>query len=158
MDLVMVLWFIEQAAVIAWKGQSYEAKAINSIFCKLMPKSYVDWRTEKDLHTDIQLGMWIGWLGWIIIPMLIPQGISATARTGMFGVMVATFWALGIIFCIGLVTLIIRLVASWGGPISRAFGKYGQPEFARIMGALMVPVSLWMLIHIIIGLSLRGII
>jgi small neutral amino acid transporter SnatA (MarC family) len=157
-DLALALWLIEQAVFIAWKGKSLEVTAVNTIFCKLMSKSYVDWRSEEDISTDIQIGVWVGWLSWFTIPMLIPQGISASARSGMWGVFISIFWTLGLLLCVGIVVLIIRLVASWGGPISRAFGKHGQPEFTRVLGLLMAPMGLWMLINGILGLVTRGII
>jgi small neutral amino acid transporter SnatA (MarC family) len=157
-DLVLALWLIEQAVFIVWKGKSLEVTAVNKIFCRLMPQSYVDWRSSEDIATDIQIGLWVGWLSWLTLPMLIPQGISATARSGTWGIFISIFWALGLLFCVGLIVLMIRLVASWGGPISRAFGKHGQPEFARVLGLLMIPMGLWMLVSGILGLTTRGII
>ncbi len=157
-DLILALWLIEQAIFIAWKGYSLEVNFISSIYCKIMPKSYVDWRSPDNISTDIQIGLWVGWLSWFLVPMLIPQGISASARSGLFGILISVFWALGLLFCVGLVILIIRLIASWGGPISRAFGKYGQPEFVRMMGLYMVPIGIWYFAHVLLQLSSRGII
>jgi small neutral amino acid transporter SnatA (MarC family) len=157
-DLALALWLIEQAVFIVMRGQSLEVSAVNAIFCRLMPKAYVEWRSTEDISTDIQIGVWVGWLSWFILPMLIPQGISASARSGIWGGFISIFWTLGLLFCVGLIVLIIRLVASWGGPISRAFGKHGQPEFARFLGLLMIPMGVWMLIHGILGLTTRGII
>ena len=45
----------------------------------------------------------------------------------------------------GKLTLIFRFVASWGGPLSRAFGAYGSGPFSEALGWALIPVSLWAL-------------
>ena len=50
----------------------------------------------------------------------------------------------------GLLTLIIRFVASWGGPLSRAFGSFGSGPFSQALGWALIPISVWALANSVI--------
>ena len=47
----------------------------------------------------------------------------------------------------GVLTLLIRFIASWGGPISRAFGSFGSQPFSQALGWALIPISLWCLVN-----------
>lgn len=158
LQAVLGLWLLIQGCMTAWKGHTPEVSLIAALVHKLLPSGYSDWREVYDLRTDVQLGMWVAWLTWLTSPMLIPQGIGATMQSGMWGLVIGLAWSLGLIICVGLVVLVLRLVASWGGPISRVFGKLGQPEFSRIFGLYMAPIGVWMLIQGLLQVNAVGLI
>ena len=59
----------------------------------------------------------------------------------------AFFLLLLFTFSGGFVVLILRIVASCGGPFSRLFGKFGGEVFAQFVGWILTPMALWMAVN-----------
>ena len=87
----------------------------------------------------------MGWFIWFANPAILAQGVVAVILTGGFNYLIGFFYLMVYVLMAGLLTLSIRFVASWGGPISRAFGSFGSGPFAEALGWAMIPVSLWIL-------------
>jgi len=154
----LAAWLIFQAAFVLKKGNSLEAGIVGALLRKLYTNGYTEWRGADEIRNDVQIGIWIGWLSWLMLPMLMPQGISATMRSGLWGIVMGVLLLIGLFICVGFVNLFIRLIASWGGPLSRMFGKIGQPEFARFYGFLILPIAIWMLLFAVIQVKAAGLI
>ena len=63
----------------------------------------------------------------------------------------AAFFLLLLVFTGGFVVLMLRIVASWGGPFSRLFGKFGGEVFAQFVGWILTPIALWMALSTLIS-------
>ena len=57
----------------------------------------------------------------------------------------------------GLAILILRFIASWGGPFSNIFGRVGADTFARFMGLVLLPISVWATINGVLALLASGV-
>ena len=53
--------------------------------------------------------------------------------------------------------LLLRIVASWGGPFSRLFGKFGGEVFAQFVGWILTPIALWMAVNTTINVLELGV-
>lgn len=109
------------------------------------------------MQRDVFLGVFIGWFSWLADPALIAQGVGATALDGGFAMLLAILILLGHVIVSGLTVLILRIIASWGGSISKLFGKFGADSFARFMGLTMIPISLWVTVNSILALFSIGV-
>ena len=87
---------------------------------------------------------------------MLAQGVGAIILSGGMGWLLGPFMLLIYVLMFGLSILVIRFVASWGGPISRAFGRSGSDVFAKVMGWALVPVALWMMIDKFLEVSQSG--
>jgi small neutral amino acid transporter SnatA (MarC family) len=58
----------------------------------------------------------------------------------------------------GLAILVLRFIASWGGPFSNIFGRVGAETFARFMGLVLIPISLWATLNGIFTLLSVGVV
>jgi small neutral amino acid transporter SnatA (MarC family) len=72
-------------------------------------------------------------------------------------ILFAVLILLGHILVSGLTVLMLRIIASWGGPISNLFGKFGAESFARFMGLVLIPISLWVTTNSILALFSIGV-
>ena len=108
-----------------------------------LPVGFREWRPVERFSGDAMLGLWVAWLGWISHPYLVPQGLGATALSGILGALVALFFLLGSTLVAGLIALVARIVGGMGGPLSMAFGSLAQPEVVRFWGLLAVLLALW---------------
>ena len=100
----------------------------------------------------------MGWFIWLAFPALLSQGVTAVILTGGWGYLFGPLILIAHILAAGILTLIIRLVASWGGPLSRAFGSFGSGPFSQALGWALVPISLWALANSIIHAQNIGLI
>ena len=56
-------------------------------------------------------------------PGLIAQGVGAAALNGGMGIFFAMLLLIANVLIAGLAILILRFIASWGGPFSNIFGR-----------------------------------
>ena len=155
--VVMFLWFVQMCIVTYRTGTPIEAKYLGTMLHGLTNKSFQEWRPREDMQRDVFLGVYIGWFSWLADPALIAQGVGATALDGGISILFAVLILLGHILVSGLTVLILRIIASWGGPISNLFGKFGAESFARFMGLVLIPISLWVTTNSILALFSVGV-
>ena len=89
----------------------------------------------------------MGWFIWLAFPATLPQGVAATTMTGGIGYLFGPLLLFVHVLAAGVLTLLIRFIASWRGPISRAFGSFGSQPFSQALGWAMIPISLWCLLN-----------
>ncbi len=155
--IVMFFWFVQMCFVTYRTGTPKEAQFLGTLIHSFTNKSFQEWRPKEDMQRDVFLGVFIGWFSWLADPALISQGVGATALDGGFSILLAVLILLGHIIVSGLTVLILRIVASWGGPISKLFGKFGAESFARFMGLVLIPISLWVTVNSILALFSIGV-
>ena len=155
--VVMFLWFIQMCINTFRTGAPVEVKLLGSLLHSLTNKSFQEWRPREDMQRDVFLGVFIGWFSWLADPALIAQGVGATALNGGLSILFAILILIGHILVSGLTVLILRIVASWGGPISNLFGKFGADSFARFMGLVLIPISIWVTVNSILALFSIGV-
>ncbi|MEK9731369.1 MAG: hypothetical protein VW230_06390, partial [Candidatus Poseidoniales archaeon] len=156
-QILMMVWFLEMALVTARKGSPYEADIVGKALHSLFPQVFQNWRDVVDMQRDVLLGVWAGWMTWFVYPMWFQQGVGATALMGGASIGMALFLFGTYLLFAGLAILGLRFVASWGGPFSRLFGKFGSEVFAQFVGWALVPVALWALLNTFFSLSNIGI-
>ena len=151
LDIVMMLWMLEMCFFTAKRGSPYEADLLGKLIHSAFPAGFREWRDPVDMDRDVLLGIWLGWFGWLSFPYLFPQSVGATALAGGSGLAMAAFFLLLFVFTGGFVVLMLRIVASWGGPFSRLFGKFGGEVFAQFVGWILTPIALWMTLSTVIN-------
>ena len=104
----------------------------------------------EDVERDLLIGFWMGWFIWLAYPAYLSQGVAAMIMTGGWSYFFGPLMLIANVLMAGALVLIIRLVASWGGPLSRAFGSFGSGPFSQALGWALVPISLWCLANSII--------
>ena len=155
-DLGLIVWFISAAVRAAIRGTPWEVRFIASKLSALYSENFNSWREEDDVQRDLLIGFWMGWFIWLAYPAILVQGVGALTLTGGFNWLFGPFML--IIHCLtaGLLTLIIRLIATWGGPISTTFGSFGARPFSEALGWALIPISLWVLTNTIIDAMAIG--
>lgn len=144
-DLALIVWFVTAAVRAAMSGTPWEVRFFAKRLHSLYSKGFQEWRELEDVERDLLVGFWMGWFIWLANPALLPQGVAAITMIGGINFVFGPFMLLVHILAAGILTLIIRFVASWGGPLSRAFGAYGSGPFSEALGWALIPVSLWAL-------------
>lgn len=147
LDIAMMIWMLEMCFFTAKRGSPYEADLLGKAMHRIFPKAFQNWRDPIDMNRDVLLGVWLGWFGWLTFPNLFTQSVASTALAGGSGLAMAFFFLLLFTFSGGFVVLILRIVASWGGPFSRLFGKFGGEVFAQFVGWILTPMALWMAVN-----------
>ena len=94
---------------------------------------------------------------WMADPGLIAQGVGAAALNGGMGIFFAMLLLIANVLIAGLAILILRFIASWGGPFSNIFGRVGADTFARFMGLVLLPISVWATINGVLALLAIGV-
>ena len=156
-SVVMFLWFASMCAMTLRRGSPIEADYLGSLIHRLTPTSFQEWRPKEDMQRDVFLGIFIGWLSWLAEPSLVAQGVGAAALNGGMGILFAILLLLGNILIAGVTILVLRFIASWGGPFSNIFGRIGADTFARFMGLVLLPISIWATINGILALRSIGV-
>ena len=150
-NLVFVAWLIWQSiAMIIWQRVpeiDFVSKQIHS----RLPEAYANWRTEDMFTWDMRLGHWLAWLSWIAMPTLLAQGVGSRIASGGFGFLLAIIFLLLFTLIAGLLTLAFRLIATWGGPISRLGGGISKPIIVRTWGVMTASLAFWMLLWMLTG-------
>ena len=154
---LMFMWFAFMCAMTLRRGSPLESDVLGSLIHGLTPSSFQDWRPKEDMQRDVFLGMFIGWLSWMAEPGLIAQGVGAAALNGGMGILFAIILLLANVLFAGLTILLLRFIASWGGPFSNIFGRVGAGTFSRFMGLVLLPISLWATINGILTLLSIGV-
>ena len=149
-DLALVVWFVSAAIRAAMIGTPREVKFFAKKLHNRYSKGFREWRDIEDVERDLLIGFWMGWFIWLAHPALLPQGVAALTMTGGINYIFGPFMLLVHILVAGLLTLIIRFVASWGGSVSQAFGSFGARPFSQALGWALIPISLWALANGII--------
>lgn len=157
-DIALIVWFVSAAIRAAMSGTPWEIRFVSKRIHNLYSKGFREWRDIEDVERDLLIGFWMGWFIWLAHPALLSQGVAALTMTGGINYVFGPFMLIVHTLMAGILTLIIRFVASWGGPISRAFGSYGSGPFSEALGWALIPISLWALANIIINASTIGII
>lgn len=156
-SLLMFLWFIFMCAMTLRRGAPFEADLLGSLVHGRTTSSFQDWRPREDMQRDVFLGIFIGWLSWLADPGIIAQGVGAAALNGGMGVVFAIVLLLANVLLAGLTILVLRFIASWGGPFSNIFGRVGSETFARFMGLVLLPISIWATINGVLALLSIGV-
>ena len=157
-SLLMYLWFAFMCAMTLRRGAPFEADLLGSLIHGRTTSSFQDWRPKEDMQRDVLLGIFIGWLSWLADPGIIAQGVGAVALNGGMGVVLAIVLLLANVLVAGLTILVLRFIASWGGPFSNIFGRVGSETFARFMGLVLLPISIWATINGVLALLSIGVI
>jgi len=157
-DITLIVWFVSAAIRAARSGTPWEIGFVSKRIHNLYSKGFQEWRDIEDVERDLLIGFWMGWFIWLAHPALLTQGVAALTMTGGVNYLFGPFMLVIHTLTAGILTLIIRFVASWGGPISRTFGSYGSGPFSEALGWALIPISLWALANIIINASNVGII
>ena len=156
-SIVMFVWFAFMCAMTLRHGSPFEADMLGSFIHKMTPASFQEWRPREDMQRDVFLGIFIGWLSWLAEPSLVAQGVGAAALNGGMGILFAVLLLLGNVLIAGITILVLRFIASWGGPFSNIFGRIGADTFARFMGLVLLPISLWATINGVLALLSIGV-
>lgn len=142
-DLGLLAWFVTAAVRAAIVGTPKEIEYIANRLHRLYSKGFREWRDVEDVERDLLIGFWMGWFIWLAFPATLPQGVAATTMTGGMNYLLGPLLLIAHILIAGVLTLIIRFVASWGGPVARAFGSFGSRPFSQALGWALIPISLW---------------
>ena len=146
-DLGLLIWFVTAAVRAAMVGTPREIKFIARQVYKLFSEPFRNWRELEDFERDLLIGFWMGWFIWLANPATLPQAVIATTLTGGFGYVIGPVMLFVHVLAAGVLTLTIRFVASWGGPLSRTFGSFGSGPFSQALGWALVPISIWCLVN-----------
>lgn len=157
LDVAMMVWMLEMCYFTARRGAPLEADGLGRFIHGRFPKGFQDWRDPVDMNRDVLLGVWLGWFGWLAFPHLFPQAVASSALVGGGGIAWAVFFLFLLTLSGGFVVLLLRIVASWGGPFSRLFGKFGGEVFAQFVGWVLTPIALWMAVNMTINVLELGV-
>ena len=156
-SIVMFLWFVFMCAMTFRRGAPFEADLLGSLIHSQSTASFQDWRPKEDMQRDVFLGIFIGWLSWLVDPALLAQGVGAAVLNSGMGIVYAILLILANVLIAGLAILVLRFIASWGGPFSNIFGRVGSDTFARFMGLVLLPISLWATINGVLAILSIGV-
>lgn len=156
-SVVMMLWFVFMCAMTLRRGSPFESDFIGSLIHTRTTNSFQSWRPKEDMQRDVFLGVFIGWLSWLADPGLIAQGIGAALLNGGMGVLIGIVMLIANVLIAGVTILLLRFIASWGGSFSNIFGRVGAETFARFMGLVLIPISLWATINAVLTLVSIGV-
>ena len=142
-DLALLTWFVTAAIRAAMVGTPREIKFIAAQTYKLFSKPFKEWRELEDFERDLLIGFWMGWFIWLAYPATLPQAVAATTLTGGMGYLMGPLMFFVHVLAAGVLTLLIRFIASWGGALARMFGSFGSGPFSQALGWALVPISIW---------------
>ena len=155
------IWIWVQVLLIGWLGwqaismliwqRILEVDWISNKVYNLLPENYRAWRSKDMWNWDTRLGHWMAWLCWLAMPTLIGQGFGSRIAGGGFGFLMGPIMLIAFILMAGILTLIFRLVASWGGPLSRLAGTLSRPIAVRSWGAINAGIVIWLVLWFSLG-------
>ena len=147
LDLALLAWFFTAAVRASMVGTPKEIEFVANKLYGFYSESFRNWREVEDVERDLLIGFWMGWFIWLAFPATLTQGVTATTMTGGMGYALGPLLLVLHVLTAGVLTLLIRFIASWGGPISRAFGSFGSQPFSQALGWALIPISLWCLVN-----------
>ena len=156
-SVLMLVWFMFMCGMTLRRGAPFEADFVGSLIHGRTSGSFQSWRPKEDMQRDVFLGIFIGWLSWLLDPGLIAQGVGAAILNGGMGILLGILLLFANVLVAGLTILVLRFIASWGGPFSNIFGRVGADTFARFMGLVLLPISLWATINGVLTLLSIGV-
>ena len=148
---ILIGWLIWQAFAMMFWQRLPEVDWISNQVYKRLPADYRAWRSEEMWVWDSRMGHWLAWLSWLAMPTLIGQGVGSRIASGGIGFLMGPLMLIAFILLAGLLALLIRLVASWGGPLSRLMGTLTRPVAVRSWGALNAGIVIWLTIWYVFG-------
>ena len=149
-DIALMVWFVSAAIRAAISGTPWEVRFLSKKLHNLFSKEFREWKEIEDVERDLLIGFWMGWFIWLAYPAWLSQGVTAAMMTGGWSYLFGPLMLVAHVLLAGALVLIIRLVASWGGPLSRAFGSFGSGPFSHALGWALIPISLWCLANSIL--------
>ena len=147
LDLALLTWFFTAAIRASMVGTPKEIEFVANKLYGFYSEPFRNWRDVEDVERDLLIGFWMGWFIWLAFPATLTQGVTATTMTGGVGYALGPLLLILHVLSAGVLTLLIRFIASWGGPISRAFGSFGSQPFSQALGWALIPISLWCLVN-----------
>ena len=148
---ILIGWLIWQTvAMLIWQRLP-EVDWISNQVYKQLPDDYRAWRSNEMWTWDARMGHWLAWLSWLAMPTLIGQGVGSRIASGGMGFLMGPVMLIAFIILAGIVTLLIRLVAAWGGPISRLAGTLTRPVAVRSWGAINAGIAIWLVLWYVFG-------
>ena len=148
---ILIGWLVWQTiAMLIWQRLP-EVDWISNQVYKRLPDDYRAWRSEEMWAWDSRMGHWLAWMSWLAMPTLVGQGVGSRIASGGFGFVMGPIMLITFILIAGLLSLLIRLVASWGGPISRFAGTLTRPFAVRSWGAMNAGIVIWMTLWYVFG-------
>ncbi|HJM68187.1 MAG TPA: hypothetical protein QF716_04855 [Candidatus Thalassarchaeaceae archaeon] len=148
---ILIGWLIWQTvAMLVWQRLPEVDWVSNQVY-KQLPDDYRAWRSEDMWTWDSRMGHWFAWLSWLAMPTLIGQGVGSRIASGGMGFLMGPIMLIVFILIAGIVTLLIRLVAAWGGPISRLAGTLTRPVAVRSWGAINAGIVIWLAMWYVFG-------
>ena len=150
------IWVWVQAALIGWLSWQTismliwqripEVDWISNRIYRMLPDEYRAWRTDEMWAWDSRMGHWLAWLSWLAMPTLIGQGFGSQIASGGMGLLIGPLMLILFILMAGILTLISRIIASWGGTLSRVVGTLARPVAVRSWGAMNVGIVIWLIL------------
>jgi len=148
---ILIGWLVWQTiAMLVWQRLPEVDWVAKQVYNQL-PDDYRAWRSEEMWTWDSRMGHWFAWLSWLAMPTLIGQGVGSRIASGGIGFLMGPLMLVIFILIAGIVTLVIRLVATWGGPISRLAGTLTRPVAVRSWGAINAGIVIWMGLWYVFG-------
>jgi hypothetical protein len=150
-ELVLTIWLGWQAvSLIVWQRVP-EIDFLTKMTYNRLPEVYRRWRDEEMFIWDARMGHWFAWMLWVAAPTLIAQLVGTRVVAGGLGFLTGPLMLIFLIVLAGLVTLMIRLIAAIGGPISRLGGSLARPQMARTWGVVLAGYVIWLLVWLMLG-------
>jgi hypothetical protein len=147
----LILWMLWQGvSMIIWE-KIPEIDWISKQVYSRLPDVYRAWRTEQIFVWDTRMGVWLAWLSWIAMPTLLAQCVGARIAGGGWGFITGPLMLILFIALAGIITLLFRIVAAWGGPISRLAGSLVNPVIVRSWGVFSSGIAIWLLLWFVTG-------
>ncbi len=115
LDLALLTWFFTAAVRASMVGTPKEIEFIADKLYGFYSESFRNWREVEDVERDLLIGFWMGWFIWLAFPATLTHGVTATTMTGGVGYALGPLLLILHVLTAGVLTLLIRFIASWGG-------------------------------------------
>jgi hypothetical protein len=150
-ETLLAAWMFWHALSMLRKGHIPEVRiGVRRIYNKL-PQGFRDWRDEGVFEDDVLLGLWLGWMAFLLDPLLLVQGVASRMMIGVGGIASGFGMLIGFLVMAGICVVIIRGVATIGGPFSRIGGMFSQGARPRLWGAAVLVLAIWNIAVIVAG-------
>ena len=150
-EVVLAGWLVWHAFSTMRGGSVPELRWVVSEVHGKLPKGFREWRSLDAFEEDAALGLWLAWLTFLIDPLMLAQGVSARAMTGIPNAFTALAMLAGFLLMSGISILLVRGLAAIAGPFSRIGGMFSQGARPRLWGTLLLVMGVWYFAAIIAG-------